>query len=117
MRGRYLVLLLKLIIFTIIGIGIGITIGIIIYYLNKFFFPKPPSEPRGKQFAEAQMNYHNYMLRTLKQRIHREGIRSIEMFEYLLSRYSPLGLTDLYHELKSKVIDPESEDKLKLGRD
>ena len=109
-EGNFWVLLLKIVVFSIIGISISIIIGFTYDRLKNILIPLPPPIPLGK----AMMDSNNLMRRKIRQRMLCEGNKGIERFEFLLLRYQPLGLTELYNELKNKQLDPDGEEKLTL---
>lgn len=113
-EGNIWIILLKTIVYSLIGIGVGIVVGIFIAYLNKLLFPKsePEHKSPGQNLYEMRGKFDEHVINKVSQRLLKDGLEEVERFEYLLKTYQPLGLTELYNELNQKKLKPESKDYL-----
>lgn len=108
-EGSIWLLMLKIIIFTIIGIGIGIVLGIIFSYIKSFLFPEPIHKSPGQNVWEQMQTPEYQIVLNIRRRIFEAGLKEIGKYDYLLSKYQQQGLSDFYMELRQKKYteDPE----------
>jgi len=113
-EGSLIVLLLKLVIFTIIGIGIILIFALFGSYIWNLIFPPIPYKSPGQQFSESREAHLAELIKNLKERKLQKGDLVLNKMEYLCSRYKDEWIGSLHNDLISRELIPESDEELTL---